>query len=96
MVAIEYGHEEHTKEGHEHGDEDHGHEEHAEETGHTEFHTEYLLNCLDTEVASLITFAYFGPFPNALELEVQIISDQGATAFEIERDAPTLDLRDMF
>jgi hypothetical protein len=43
-----------------------------------------------------ITFAYFDAFPNALEVEVQVISDTGATSFEVERDAPTLDLRGMF
>jgi hypothetical protein len=31
-----------------------------------------------------------------LELEVQIVTASGAQAFEIERDAPTLDLRGMF
>jgi len=39
-----------------------------------------------------ITFAYFAAFPNAQEVEVQIISASGAQAFEVERDAPRLDL----
>ena len=94
-------HEEHKEEGHDHAEDDHKHEEHAhedhaDEAGHTEFHAEYLLKCADPAQATLISFAYFDTFPNALELEVQMISDQGATAFEVERDAPTLDLRDMF
>ncbi|MGJ8617300.1 MAG: zinc uptake protein ZrgA [Sulfitobacter sp.] len=89
-----HDHEEHADNGP--GDEDHAHEDHTEEAGHTEFHAEYLLNCADPAEATLITFAYFDTFPNALELEVQVITDQGATAFEVERDAPTLDLRDMF
>lgn len=77
-----------------HSDEDHA--EHADEATHSEFHAEYLLNCADPAAASVITFAYFDAFPNALELEVQVISDDGATAFEVERDAPTLDLGGMF
>ena len=79
-----------------HDDEDHAHDEHAEATRHSEFHAEYMLNCADPEQATQITFAYFDTFPNARELEVQVISDGGATAFEVERDAPSLDLRDMF
>jgi len=39
-----------------------------------------------------ITFAYFDVFANAKEVEVQIISLAGAQAFEVERDAPVLDL----
>lgn len=99
-----HDHAEHAEGGHDdddhaaHSDEDHAahEEEHAEEAGHTEFHAEYLLNCADPTQATLITFTYFDTFPNALELEVQVITDSGATAFEVERDAPTLDLRDMF
>ena len=73
-----------------------GHEDHADEADHTEFHAEYLLTCADPSVMTDITFAYFDAFPNALEVEVQVISDTGATSFEVERDAPTLDLRGMF
>ena len=72
------------------------HKEHAADAGHTEFHAEYLLNCADPSKVTLITFDYFDTFPNALELELQVISDKGATAFEVARDAPTLDLRGMF
>ncbi|MGC1496619.1 MAG: DUF2796 domain-containing protein [Sulfitobacter sp.] len=92
-------HDAHKEENHdhaEHADEGHNDEDHANEASHTEFHAKYTLTCADPTQATLITFAYFDTFPNALELEVQVISDQGATAFEVERAAPTLDLRDMF
>ncbi|SPH22624.1 hypothetical protein ASD8599_03366 [Ascidiaceihabitans donghaensis] len=104
----EHAHDEgHDHEGHDHeGHDDHAdsekheghddHEEHAEDAGHTEFHAEYMLECAAPDQATLIQFAYFDTFPNALELEVQVITDKGATAFEVLRDAPTLDLRDMF
>jgi hypothetical protein len=100
--------EDHDEHGDDHGDEhageddghdDHaedGHDDHANEAGHTEFHAEYLLNCADPSAVTDITFAYFDAFPNALEVEVQVISDTGATSFEVERDAPTLDLRGLF
>ncbi len=76
---------------------DHGHDDHAaEETSHTEFHAEYLLTCADTDALSGLTFAYFDVFENARALDVQIVSADGAKAFEVERDAPTLDLKGMF
>jgi hypothetical protein len=96
--------EDHDEHGEEESHDDHAHDDHAEEehenhaneAGHTEFHAEYLLTCADPTAITEITFAYFDAFPNALEVEVQIISDAGATSFEVERDAPTLDLRGMF
>ena len=98
----EHADDEHAKDEHgEHGhDEDEhaedGHDDHADESGHTEFHAEYLLNCAEPSAITGIDFAYFGSFPNALEVEVQIITDTGATSFEVERDAPTLDLTGLF
>jgi hypothetical protein len=73
-----------------------GHEDHADEAGHTEFHAEYLLTCADPTRITEIGFAYFDAFPNALEVEVQFISDAGAKSFEVERNAAILDLRSMF
>ena len=91
--------EEHEEHGDEHADDEHaedGHDDHADESGHTEFHAEYLLNCAELSAITGIDFAYFGSFPNALEVEVQIIADTGATSFEVERDAPTLYLTGLF
>ena len=79
----------------EHKDE-HGHgDEHAGEHGgdsHTEFHAEYALTCADPSAIDAIDFAYFGLFPNAQELDIQMISDKGAKGFEVERDDPRLNL----
>lgn len=74
----------------------HKHGAHATAAGHTEFHAEYLLNCSDPTNASQITFAYFDAFSNALKLEIQVISGRGATAFEVGRKDPSLDLRGLF
>ncbi|MEQ6202429.1 DUF2796 domain-containing protein [Sulfitobacter sp. HNIBRBA2951] len=89
-------HKDHDDAEHDGDHKDHDHAEHEEAAGHTEFHASYLLDCADMGQATLITFTYFAAFPNAVELEVQVIAERGATAFEVMRDAPTLDLRDMF
>jgi hypothetical protein len=93
-------HEEHSEDHHDehHNDDDHkdkGHEEHDEhfdEAGHTEFHAEYVLSCENPDALTEIKFTYFEAFPNAQEVEVQIIDATGARAFEVERDTPVLDL----
>ncbi|MEP2640722.1 DUF2796 domain-containing protein [Roseobacter sp.] len=103
----DHGHDDHADEDHDdhghddHADDDHGHDEHAHDdhadaAGHTEFHAEYLLTCADTTAVTDITFAYFETFPNALEVEVQVVSSTGAASFEVPRAAPTLDLRSLF
>ncbi len=66
--------------------------EHAEEAGHTEFHAAYMLTCDNPEALTTISFPYFESFPNAQEVEVQIITASGAQAFEVERDAPVLNM----
>lgn len=91
----EHDHEDH-KDHAEHDDDDHKEHDNADEAGHTEFHAAYLLDCADPAAVTDITFAYFDTFPNALELEIQLIADSGAKGFEVTRDAPTLDLRGMF
>lgn len=85
---------EHHEEGEEHGEGEHAEEEHAEEVAaeHTEFHAEYLLTCANPAAIDRIEFAFFEIFPNAQEVEVQMISDKGSQGFEVERDAPVLDL----
>lgn len=72
------------------------HDEHADEAGHTEFHAEYTLTCANPKALNGITFAYFDTFANARELEVQIITSSGAQAFEVEREAPALNLQNLF
>ncbi len=91
------GHSDHSEDEHDmHAHDDHDdhddHAEHDEEAGHTEFHAEYMLNCSNPAALTEITFTFFEAFPNANEIEVQVITASGARAFEVERDAPTLDL----
>ena len=73
----------------------HDHEETSDakaEIGHTEFHASYMLTCEKPAAITTVNFPYFDLFPNAQELEVQLISDQGSGAFEIERANPQLNL----
>jgi hypothetical protein len=78
-----------------HDDEDEHDDDHKEES-HTEFHAEYLFECSDLSAVTEITFPYFDAFPNAKELELQVVSDKGASAFEIERDDPSVNLSELF
>ena len=95
----EHGEDDHDASGSE-THEDHAEDEHADhdenEERHTEFHAEYLLTCSNPDAITGIEFAYFDLFENARELEVQIVTSSGAQAFEVERDAPSLDLSGMF
>lgn len=97
-LEIEGGHDDHDDHAAHDDHEGHDHDEdHAEEAGgHTEFHAAYTLSCAQPEKLTEITFAYFNQFQNAREVEVQIIGASGAQGFEVERDAPVLDLRSLF
>ncbi len=91
-------HKEEHKDEHAHDDDhkdEHAHEGHSDEAGgesHTEFHAEYALACADPKAIDAIEFVYFDLFPNAAELDIQMISDKGAKGFEVERDEPRLSL----
>jgi len=91
--------EEHGEEGHDddHKDEhDHDHdEEHADEEAgetHSEFHGEYLFTCDSIDKVTSIDLTYFTVFPNAEELEVQVVSPSGAALLEATPEDAILDL----
>ncbi|MCT8162112.1 DUF2796 domain-containing protein [Pseudoruegeria sp. SHC-113] len=94
-------HEEHA-EGHDHDDEKHEehaeghdhdeHEEHAEGESHSEFHAAFLMTCEDASKLTQVELAYFNAFPNAEELEVQLVTDAGARSVEASGDAAVIDL----
>lgn len=76
---------------------DHAHKDaHHDDAHHTEFHAEYHLDCEHPSALTTIQFAYFDLFENAREVDVQIVTSSGAAAFEVERDAPRLDVADLF
>ena len=76
-------------------DEDHGDEDHGTESTHTEFYAQYILSCAQPDAVTHIDLSYFSVFPNAEELEIQMISNRGATAVEATRDNPRLELSGM-
>ena len=63
---------------------------------HAEFHAKYKLFCGNIKSLSHITFAYFEMFRNAVEIDVQIVTGSRASAFEVERDNPKLELTGLF
>ena len=87
---MSHGEENHAEEGRHDTEDEHADEEH--EAAHSEFRAEYRLTCADPSAIDSIGFPYFATFPNAQELEVQIVSDRGARSFEVERAEPTLPL----
>ena len=95
-VHADEEHDDHDEEDHnqlaEEGSDDRGDDDHADEAVHTEFHAKYTLTCDKPDALTEINFTYFDAFPNAKEVEVQIITTSDAQAFEVRRDAPVLDL----
>lgn len=90
-AAVEIEGEEHHDE---HGDEAHADDEHHDEASHNEFHAEYSLNCSTPDALDGIDFAaFFGAFAGAEEVEVTVISEKGQSSYEVERDAPVVDLQ---
>lgn len=101
----EHDHEEHEKEHADHDEHDHDKEEHADhddhdhdahdhgdEATHSEFHAEYALTCANPAELTSLSLTYFTQFPNAEELEVQLVTDAGATKVEATADAPVVTL----
>lgn len=72
----------------EHGDDD----DHADAGGHSGFRASWSLICEDPSAITGMEFPYFARFPNARELEVQILSARGARGYEVAREDPRLDL----
>ncbi len=83
----DHDHDDHADEKHD----DHDHEEDDEASGHTEFEAHFTLTCTSPDAFTGLTFAYFETFPNAKDVDVQIISASGAQAYDVEKTAPILD-----
>ena len=82
-------------------DEEHGGEEadaHDEDEGepHNEFHAEYTLRCAAPGEIDEIGFPWFTAFPGSEELAANVTSGMGQAAFEVSRDAPTIDVEAYF
>lgn len=93
----DHGHDHADAQGHD--DHDHaadaGHDDHDHDHAggnHAEFHATYELTCTEPAAITAIAFPYFDLFANARELDVQIVTDTGAMASSVLRDAPRLSL----
>lgn len=71
-------------EGHDHGE--HKHDDDHDEDAHSEVTASYHLACGDTGAIDRVTFGYFDAFPNAVALEVVILSEAGQNAGDVNRD----------
>lgn len=84
---------EHAEDEH-HEDEHHEHAEHEGEASHNEFHANYALACSAPDALDGMDFAaFFEAFAGAEEVEVTVISEQGQSSYEVERDATVVDLQ---
>ena len=81
---------------HEDHHDEHDHDDHTEGSNHTEFHARYVMSCAHPEALTELSFGYFTQFDNAREIDVQIATKAGASAFEVTRDAHSLDLGSLF
>lgn len=104
MAAVGIEGEEHHNE---HEDDAHADEEHHEkgeyakaedegEASHNEFHAAYSLTCSAPDALDGIDFAgFFGAFARAEEVELTFISEKGQASYEVERDAPVVELQEV-
>lgn len=68
--------------------------EHAEvrQDGHMEFHAEYALHCGNTTELRRLEFPFFKLFPRSRKLALTVITDHGQTAYDVERDSPSVEM----
>lgn len=100
-IEGEEHHDEHADEAHaeeeHHEDGEHAeadHDDHEGEASHNEFHAAYALTCSTPDELDGIDFAaFFDSFAGAEEIEVTVISENGQSSYEVERDAATVDLQ---
>ncbi|MBC7800256.1 MAG: DUF2796 domain-containing protein [Gemmatimonadaceae bacterium] len=67
----------------------------AAAAAHAEFEGRYSLACTNTAAIADIEFPFFKLFPEAREVEVQVIGPAGQRRFEVKRARPRLSLRSL-
>ncbi|MEX0284153.1 MAG: DUF2796 domain-containing protein [Paracoccaceae bacterium] len=83
----EDGHDDHDH-GEDHAEGGHDNHDHDDEARHTAFFATYQLTCEDSASLTQLDLPYFQTFPNAQELDVQLVTDTGASSTEATRDEP--------
>ncbi|MGI9486920.1 MAG: ZrgA family zinc uptake protein [Geminicoccaceae bacterium] len=65
-----------------------------DKASHNEFHAACALTCSASDGSDGIDFvAFFESFAGAQEVDVTVISEKGQSSYEVERDAPIVDLQ---
>ena len=59
---------------------------------HSEFHVTYAIDCASPAKLTAIDFKYFDLFAGAQELDVNLVTPNGQTSYEVTREAPRLEL----
>ena len=59
---------------------------------HSEFHADFLMNCSNMGALASIELPYFTQFPNAEELDIQLITENGSALIEVTPESPVLDI----
>lgn len=59
--------------------------------GHSAIRAEYWLECATPAALARLSFEYFKSFAGARELQVEVVTEKGASKFEVSRDKPDLD-----
>jgi len=88
-LEVEGHHEQDDADEHEHAED----ADHEDEAGHNQFHAVYGIACSSPGNLGSIGFAFFERFPGAQEIDVTVITENGQTRYEVERDAPRIDLK---
>ncbi len=60
--------------------------------GHAEFHVHYVFECAHPARIEDLALPFFAAFPNAEELDIQMITSQGSHGYDVERDSPLIKL----
>ena len=68
------------------------HDDHDDEKGHAEFHVSYSLTCTSPGALANLGLKFFDLFPDAKELEVEAVSNNGQIALEIIRGEKSINL----
>lgn len=73
-------------------DDDHDDDDHTEGAEHSEFHVRYIFACDNEDALTTIAFPFFEQFEHAQEIDVQYVTETGAGAAEVTREATELTL----
>ncbi len=79
-----------------HEDDEHGHDDHDDEkdgeASHSEFHAKFMFTCDHIDELKSIDVKFVNAFENAKEVEVELVSDKGATQMEATKASPVLQI----